>query len=107
MLYRFRVGFRRREHVEHAGERGHRASGYTERSVSRQTLSTVLLIVAIALFVLAAATLMPSSAPKVSDLGYSTLCPFAPYSTLALLFFGWLSWVVRGHVQRQPAENTK
>ena len=75
--------------------------------MSRQTLSTILLIVAIVLFVLAAATLMPSSAPKVSDLGYSTFCPFAPYSTLTLLFFGWLSWMVRRHVDRQPAESTK
>jgi hypothetical protein len=75
--------------------------------MSRQTLSTALLVVAIALFVLAAATLMPSSAPKVSDLGYSTFCPFAPYSTLALLFFGWLSWMIRRHIEHQPAENPK
>jgi hypothetical protein len=75
--------------------------------MSRQTLSTILLVIAIALFVLAAATLMPSSAPKVSDLGYSTFCPFAPYSTLTLLFFGWLSWMIRRHIERQPAENQK
>lgn len=55
------------------------------------------------MFVLGAATLMPSSAPRVSDLGYSTFCPFAPYSTLTLLFFGWLAWVVRKHILRQPA----
>jgi hypothetical protein len=52
--------------------------------------------------VLAAATLVPSSAPKVSDLGYSTLCPFAPWSTLALLFFAGLSWAIRLHVDSQP-----
>lgn len=73
----------------------------------RQTLSTILLVISIALFVLAAATLMPSSAPKLSDLGYSTFCPFAPYSTLALMFFGWLGWIVRRHIDRQPAENQK
>lgn len=71
--------------------------------MSRQTLGTILLVLAITMFVLAAATLMPSSAPKVSDLGYSTFCPFAPYSTLTLLFFGWLAWAVRRYVQRQPA----
>ena len=71
--------------------------------MSRQNLSTVFLAVAILIFVLAAATLLPSSAPKVSDLGYSTLCPFAPWSTLALLFFGWLSWTLRGYVRSQPA----
>ncbi len=71
--------------------------------MSRQNLSNIFLVVAITLFVLAAATLMPSSAPKVSDLGYSTLCPFAPWSTLALMFFGWLSWAIRRHVMSQPA----
>ena len=71
--------------------------------MSRQNLSNIFLVIAIALFVLAAATLMPSSAPKVSDLGYSTLCPFAPWSTLTLLFFGWLSWAIRRHVMSQPA----
>ena len=75
--------------------------------MSRQTLSSILLVIAIALFVLAAATLMPSSAPRVSDLGYSTFCPFAPYSTLTLLFFGWLSWMVKRHIERQPADNPK
>lgn len=75
--------------------------------MSRQTLSPILLVIAIAMFVLAAATLLPSSAPKVSDLGYSTFCPFAPYSTLTLLFFGWLSWVVRRHIERQAAEPQK
>jgi hypothetical protein len=52
---------------------------------------------------LAAATLVPSTLPKVSDLGYSTFCPFAPWSTLTLLFFGGLGWVVRKHVNAQPA----
>jgi hypothetical protein len=51
--------------------------------------------------VLALVTLLPSSAPKISDLGYSTLCPFAPWSTLTLLFFSGLSWVVRQHVNAQ------
>jgi hypothetical protein len=52
---------------------------------------------------LALATLLPSSAPKISDLGYATFCPFAPWSTLALLFFGGLSWVIRSYVKSQPA----
>ena len=53
--------------------------------------------------VLAAVTLAPSSAPVISDLGYSTFCPFAPWSTLTLLFLAGLSWVVRSHVKAQPA----
>jgi hypothetical protein len=70
--------------------------------MSRQTLSAVFLASSVVFLVLAAATLVPSSAPKVSDLGYSTLCPFAPWSTLALLFFGGLSWVIRRHIDSQP-----
>jgi hypothetical protein len=69
--------------------------------VSRQTLSTLLLSGAILLLVGALATLVPYSSPTVSDLGYHTLCPFAPWSTLTLLFFAWLGWVVRKHIESQ------
>lgn len=69
--------------------------------MSRQTLSGVFLVSAVVFLVLALATLMPSSAPKISDLGYSTFCPFAPWSTLALLFFGWLSWTIRRYILAQ------
>jgi hypothetical protein len=70
--------------------------------MSRQTLMSVLFACTIVLLVLAAATLVPSTAPKVSDLGYSTFCPFAPYSTLTLLFFGGVGWFVRQHVSKLP-----
>ena len=70
--------------------------------MSRQNLSTVLLFSTIVLVVLAVATLIPSSAQLTSDLGYSTFCPFAPWSTLALLFFGGLAWVIRNYVNAQP-----
>ena len=63
---------------------------------------SVLFACTIVLLVLAAATLVPSTAPKVSDLGYSTFCPFAPWSTFTLLFFAGLSWVIRRHVISQP-----
>lgn len=69
----------------------------------RHTLSTLLLVSAVVLVVLAAATLIPSSSLTISDLGYRTFCPFAPWSTLTLLFFAGLSWVVRGHINRQAA----
>jgi hypothetical protein len=68
----------------------------------RQTLTALLLVSAILFLVLAVATLVPSSAPKISDLGYSTFCPFAPWSTFTLLFFAGLSWVIRRHVSSQP-----
>lgn len=70
--------------------------------MSRQTLMAVLLASTVVLLILAAATLVPSSSLLTSDLGYSTFCPFAPWSTFTLLFFAGLSWIVRRHVQSQP-----
>ncbi len=71
--------------------------------MSRQTLSSLLLAASILLLVLAAVTLIPWSSPMVSDLGYHTLCPFAPYSTLTLLFLAWVFRAVRQHIDAQPA----
>jgi hypothetical protein len=71
--------------------------------MSRQTLSALLLAATILFLALAAATLLPSSAPVISDLGYATFCPFAPWSTFALLFFAGLGWVIRNHVKSQPS----
>ncbi len=71
--------------------------------MSRQTLTAILLASAILFLALAVATLIPSEGLKISDLGYATFCPFAPWSTLALLFFAGLSWVIRRHVNSQPA----
>lgn len=69
--------------------------------MSRQTLSTLLLAAAILLAVAAAVTLLPSSSLKISDLGYRTLCPFAPWSTITLLFLAALGWVVKRYVDSQ------
>ncbi|HEX4278240.1 MAG TPA: hypothetical protein VHZ74_22955 [Bryobacteraceae bacterium] len=71
--------------------------------MSRQTLTAVLLACSMLLLVLALATLVPSSALLTSDLGYATFCPFAPWSTLTLLFFAGLAWVVRSHVKSLPS----
>jgi hypothetical protein len=71
--------------------------------MSRQTLTAILLASAILFLALAVATLIPSEGLKISDLDYATFCPFAPWSTLALLFFAGLSWVIRRHVNSQPA----
>jgi hypothetical protein len=62
--------------------------------MSRQTL---LLAITVVLLILAAATLLPFPSPTTSDLGYSALCPFAPWSTLMLLLLAGLSWALRGH----------
>ncbi len=70
--------------------------------MSRKTFSSLLFAAAILLALGAAVTLVPYSTPMVSDLGYHTLCPFAPYSTLTLLFLAGLAWVVRGYIDKQP-----
>lgn len=66
--------------------------------MSRESLRSLLLAATILLVVLAGVTLLPGSSPILSDLGYHTLCPFAPWSTLTLLFLGGLSWVVRRYL---------
>ena len=71
--------------------------------MSRQTLSSLLFVSAILLAIGAAVTLLPSSSLMISDLGYHTFCPFAPWSTITLLFLAGLAWVVRKHVNSQPA----
>ena len=49
--------------------------------------------------VLAVATVIPFPSSMISDLGYYTLCPFAPWSTLMLLFAAGIGWVLRGHIE--------
>jgi hypothetical protein len=71
--------------------------------MSGKTVSSILLAATVLLVILAAVTLVPFSNPMVSDLGYHTLCPFAPWSTLTLLFIGGLAWVLRGYIKAQPA----
>ena len=73
--------------------------------MSENTLSSLLRIAALLLGIGAGVTLVPHSNKMVSDLGYHTLCPFAPWSTLTLLFLAWLAWTVRGYISRQQALN--
>jgi hypothetical protein len=70
--------------------------------MSRQTLSSLLLGAVILFLALAGVTVVPFSNPMVSDLGYHTLCPFAPWSTLTLLFLAGVGWVVRRYIDAQP-----
>lgn len=64
----------------------------------RTTLSLIYRVATFVFVALAAATLIPHQSATVSDLGYYTLCPFAPWSTLALLFFASLGHVLRSHL---------
>ncbi len=70
--------------------------------MSRQNLSTLLYVFAIAMAVGAVVTLIPYSALTVSDMGYRTLCTFAPWSTITLLFLAGLGWVIRRHIDNLP-----
>jgi hypothetical protein len=72
------------------------------RPMSGKSLSSLLFATALLFSFLAAVTLIPFSGPMLSDLGYHTLCPFAPWSTLTLLFIAGLAWVVRGYIRQQP-----
>jgi hypothetical protein len=69
--------------------------------MSSRTISSLLFGATIVLGFLALFTLVPFSNRMVSDLGYHTLCPFAPWSTLTLMFLGWLAWIVRGYINQQ------
>jgi hypothetical protein len=69
--------------------------------MSKKGLSAGLLALAVILVISAAATLLPSDATTVSDMGYKSLCTFAPYSTATLLVLAGLAWVVRKYVDAQ------
>jgi len=62
----------------------------------------LLLAISLLLVSLALVTLLPFSSNNIkSDLGYSSLCPFAPWSTLTLLTGAGLAWLVRAYVKTQ------
>lgn len=68
-------------------------------SVKARNLWLLLLIWA--LIVTATVTLLPLPAPKQNDLGYVSACPFAPWSTLALLFVAGVTWAIRQYLMVQ------
>ncbi len=72
-----------------------------DTEMSRQTLNHILLAAALLFLALAAATIVPYPSLTISDLGYHTFCPFAPWSTLILLLVAGLSWLFRTHAQKQ------
>jgi hypothetical protein len=42
--------------------------------------------------------MLPFSASKTNDLSYYSLCPFAPWSSLALLFVAGVIWAIRNYL---------
>jgi hypothetical protein len=68
------------------------------KQMSDQSRNLGLLILIWILAGAAALTMLPLSAPKANDLGYVSACPFAPWSTLALLLVAGLIWAVRQYL---------
>lgn len=66
--------------------------------MSKDVRNTVLLALIIILIGLAVFTLLPLSASKINDLGYVSTCPFAPWSTLALLVAAGAIWAIRQYL---------
>lgn len=66
---------------------------------ARQKQSSTILLGLAALFVgLAVLTLLPFTAPRANDLGYMSMCPFAPWSSLALLLVAGVIWAIRQYL---------
>jgi hypothetical protein len=66
--------------------------------VSDKTSTIALLGLALILVALAIWTALPFSASKTNDLGYFSACPFAPWSTLALLLVAGVIWAIRQYL---------
>ena len=47
---------------------------------------------------LSVSTILPLPASKTNDLGYYSLCSFAPWSSLALLFVAGVLWAIRKYL---------
>ncbi len=66
--------------------------------MQRDQVANSLIGVASLFAIAALSTLIPSSAARVNDLGYHSLCPFAPWSTLGLLVVSGIVWTIRSYV---------
>jgi hypothetical protein len=67
-------------------------------------VNTILLVLIFVLMILALGTLMPFSATRINDLGYRSLCPFAPWSTLSLLLGAGVVWAVRRYLHEEAQQ---
>jgi len=66
--------------------------------MSRQTQNRVLVALIWVFILLAVVTALPFSASKVNDLGYYSLCSFAPWSSAALLSVAAILWAIRSYL---------
>ena len=63
-----------------------------------ETRNLSLLILIWILLATAAVTLLPIPAERANDFGYNSACPFAPWSTLALLVVAGLTAAIRQYL---------
>ena len=63
-----------------------------------KTRNMILLLLAYLFVVAAIATLLPLTARIKNDLGYFSLCPFAPWSTMLLLMVAGLLGAIRTYM---------
>jgi hypothetical protein len=66
--------------------------------MSKDIRTAVLLSLVVIFIGLAVWTLLPFSAPKANDLGYISTCPFAPWSSGALLLVAGVIWAIRKYL---------
>jgi hypothetical protein len=69
-----------------------------KNSVRQKPSSAILFGLAILFVGLAILTLLPLNAPHNNDLGYLSMCPFAPWSTLSLLLVAGVIWAIRQYL---------
>jgi hypothetical protein len=72
--------------------------------MSKNTIGALLLALMTALVVSGLVTLLPSKSLIKNDLGYFSLCPFAPWSTLILLGAAGVLWMIRGYLLTRSDE---
>jgi hypothetical protein len=66
--------------------------------MSKDIRNSMLLALVVILAGSAVWTMLPLAAPKANDLGYVSACPFAPWSTLALLLVAGVIWALRQYL---------
>jgi len=66
--------------------------------MSDKTSIRSLLVLSWIFVILSISTMLPSSASKTNDLGYYSLCSFAPWSSLALLVVAGVLGAIRKYL---------
>ena len=69
--------------------------------MSATNTGTILLALIFVLVGASVFTLLPSASIRINDLGYASLCPFAPWSTLSLLLVAAFVWAIRAYLRDQ------